>query len=59
MTTTLNFDREDLQALLAKVAENKVRTLAHELYEAQGKADGHTVEDWLKSETEAWEPAKH
>ncbi len=58
MATTVNSDREDLQALLAKVAENKVRTLAHELYEAQGKADGHTVEDWLKSGTDVWGLAK-
>ncbi len=58
MPAISNSDREDLQKLLAQVVENKVRTLAYELYQARGKAEGHTLEDWLKSEAEVWGDVK-
>lgn len=51
-------DRADLESLLAQVVENKVRMLAYELYEARGKADGHTLADWLKAESQVWALAK-
>jgi Protein of unknown function (DUF2934) len=54
MPAIVHSDREDLQNLLAQLVENKVRTLAYELYEVRGKVDGRTLEDWLKAESEVW-----
>ncbi len=50
--------REDLHNLLAQFIERKIRTRAHELYEARGKAGGYALEDWLRSEAEVWGQVK-
>jgi hypothetical protein len=46
--------REDLHNLLAQFVESKIRTRAHQLYQARGKVDGYALEDWLRAEAEVW-----
>jgi hypothetical protein len=36
----------------ARLAEEKIRWRAYELYEQRGRADGHDEEDWLQAERE-------
>lgn len=33
--------------------QEQIRRRAYELYELRGREDGHDVEDWLESESEA------
>jgi len=35
--------------------EGRIRVRAYELYEKQGKRDGHALDDWLQAEAELME----
>jgi hypothetical protein len=37
---------------VSAAAEEQVRSRAYELYEQQGRADGHDLQDWLQAESE-------
>jgi hypothetical protein len=36
----------------AQELEHQISLRAYELYEARGREDGHTLEDWLRAEEE-------
>jgi len=40
------------QKPMLELLERKIRTRAHQLYEARGQVEGLDVEDWVKAESE-------
>ena len=47
--------RKKQRALMARMAERKVRSRARQLYESRGQGEGQDLQDWYQAESEVLE----